>query len=410
MSPCAQASEHRFVVALTKRVSRTIKVSIASTLVGFSTLCCSAPARAQAGPNAPPDAGAPRPAQAPAWSDRVHVSGLVDVYAVLNPSRPADRENWVPGTGTTAKRANELALNLAAVDVLVDPTPVGARVALNIGNGTEVLHGAEPSGAGIGVRAFTLVYIAYLSAKVSSPLTLDAGIFPSHVGLEGFYSKDNWNYTRGWASEFSPYYQTGIRATYQIVDHLSAQLHVLNGWQTVGDNNDGKTLGTQIAWSTEALALSLNTLVGPELTKDNDHLRFLVDSVATWKPQSWLGLSVTADLGHQQLPGDRSATWHAASGLARFGLSSTFAVTLRGEYFRDSDGGITGASQTLGEGTATLEWRPWEALILKLEGRYDRSTAPVFHAQGTHTDPMGANVPDTRKAQTLVVLGIVATL
>src|SRR4029450_8903368 len=45
--------------------------------------------------------------------------------------------------------------------------------------------------------------------------------------------------------------------------------------------------------------------------------------------------------------------------------------------------------------------RPWEILILKLEGRYDHSTAPVFNTSTVLTD----GTPGKAKDQFLVVLG-----
>jgi hypothetical protein len=53
-------------------------------------------------------------------------------------------------------------------------------------------------------------------------------------------------------------------------------------------------------------------------------------------------------------------------------------VAIRAEQFHDPDNGISGTPQTLREATLTYEMRPHEHLILKLETRYDRSTAAVF--------------------------------
>ena len=76
------------------------------------------------------------------------------------------------------------------------------------------------------------------------------------------------------------------------------------------------------------------------------------------------------------------------------------ALALRAEYFHDPDGGITPFSQDLWEVTLTFEYRPHPQLILKLEGRYDHSTAAAFLSH----DPA-----DPRHDQKLLVLGIVGT-
>ncbi|HET6982267.1 MAG TPA: outer membrane beta-barrel protein, partial [Myxococcaceae bacterium] len=81
-----------------------------------------------------------------------------------------------------------------------------------------------------------------------------------------------------------------------------------------------------------------------------------------------------------------------------------WAGTIRGEYYRDSDGFITGIAQTLAEGTLTVEYRPWDLLILKLEGRYDHSTASVFNTSTVLPDGTLSKATD----QVLIVLGAVA--
>jgi hypothetical protein len=79
---------------------------------------------------------------------------------------------------------------------------------------------------------------------------------------------------------------------------------------------------------------------------------------------------------------------------------------MRVEYYDDEDGAISGTAQTLRELTATWELRPVERLILKVEGRYDRSTAEVF--AGDEVDPSGAPVRDHRD-QAMLLVGAVAT-
>ena len=55
--------------------------------------------------------------------------------------------------------------------------------------------------------------------------------------------------------------------------------------------------------------------------------------------------------------------------------------------------------------TVTLEHRPADALILRLEGRYDRSTAAVFSGDGFDVDD---NILRERD-QLLLVLGAVTS-
>ena len=157
------------------------------------------------------EAGPATPETAP-----VQFHGWIDAFYALNTNRPADGASFISGTGTTARRANELNVNAAALDVALDPRPVGVHLTLAFGSGPDVVHSGEPTGSATSKEIWRSVYQASISwtAPIGSGLLLEAGIYPSHIGYESFFSRDNWNYTRGWMGEFSPYYQVGVKASY----------------------------------------------------------------------------------------------------------------------------------------------------------------------------------------------------
>src|SRR3989442_15811477 len=90
----------------------------------------------------------------------VQFHGWVDVFYGLNTNRPADGTSFRPGTGTTARRANEISLNAAAVDVSLEPRPVGFHLTLAFGSGLDVVHSGGPSGSAVGTDVFRNVYQA----------------------------------------------------------------------------------------------------------------------------------------------------------------------------------------------------------------------------------------------------------
>lgn len=324
-------------------------------------------------------------------------SGFVDLYAALNPNRPDNHENFYPGAGTTAKRGNELAINLVQVQWTRAATadqPVGFTLSLVAGEGTDVVHAAEQGGP----NKFRNIYQASVSCQLRSGVLLEAGVYPSHIGLEGFYSKDNWNYTRAIMGESSPYYQAGVKASYAFNSRWSGRVDLLNGWQIINDNNNGKAIGTQVAFNGSALSASINTFYGPELAGDDHSMRKFVDLVAVYKATPHLQLGGTADMGAQEFPAAPNANWHGVGVLARYAPSDAHAVAVRGERFSDPDNGITGFAQKLWEATVTYELRLVTHLILKFEGRHDHSTAPVFGKHEGNTD-----------SQTLALVAAVVT-
>jgi hypothetical protein len=346
------------------------------------------------------------PAQAVDLPGGIQLNGAVDVYVDVNFNGPPDHGNFLPGTGTTAKRANEFSVNLVSLELQKTPEPVGFHLWLVAGTGTEVEHESEIVGPGTGPQVWRYVQQASVSARipVGRGLEIEGGIYPSHIGFEGFASQTDWNYTRSWMADYSPYYQTGIKATYVFDDAWSAQIQVLNGWQRIGDNNNGKSLGTQIVWKAGASTLTFNTFLGPELTDDDHDWRYFVDFV--WTLQIGLAnqVALTLDLGLQQEPQAPADTWWGAAAYYRRQLSPRWAATVRAEVYRDPEGVMSGTPQTLVEGTLTVEFRPWQILLLKLEGRYDHSTAHVFGA----SPKLASGLPSKVQDQVLIVLGAVA--
>lgn len=334
---------------------------------------------------------------------KIAFHAFVDLYYAYNANHPADRANFVPGTGTTAKQADEFSVNLAQVEISMPAEPVGFKIAVGAGTAEDVLHAAEPGGSEVW-RNLLLASVTY-QTKVGRGLSFEGGIMPAHVGMEAFASKDNWSYTRSWLAEFSPYYETGIKVAYPFSDRWSGQLYVVNGWQTIGENNSAKTFGTQVAYGSEKVSASFNTLAGPELPGNDSDWRLFGDFVLTARLAADWSVGASVDAARESQPSGAAASWWGAAAYARFAPEgSDYAFALRVERFDDPEGAISGTPQDLTEGTLTFEYRPSKHLVLKLEGRYDHSTAPVFATDALATPDQPVLTPN----QTLVVVGVVA--
>jgi hypothetical protein len=384
-----------------RSMKNRIVVPVVAGLVAIAGL-----GRAQEAPPSP--APAPSPTPVASEASRLQIHGVVDVPYAYNSNQPADHANFFTGVGTSAKRADEFSVNLAQLDVSIDPAPIGFRLALGFGTGTEVVHGFEPGGTAAGSEVWKNVIQASLQFKTSvgRGLLLEAGIYPSHIGMESLASKDNWNYTRSWLGELSPYYQTGLKIAYPFSDPWSAQLHLLNGWQTIADNNGRKSVGAQLAYASDRLSLSFNGIAGPELRNDDDEVRVLGDVVATWKATPRLSFGFSGDVAREGRPTGESVSWAGLAVHARLAPpDSRTALALRGELYDDGDGAISGFAQTLHEITLTLEHHPAKQLIVKLEGRYDHSSADVFATDQT----LFNNSPVRKGNQFLLLVGAVAT-
>jgi hypothetical protein len=118
----------------------------------------------------------------------IQLHGAVDVYADGNFNAPADHANWFAGVGTSGKRANELSLNLASIELVKAPEPVGFHLWLGAGTGADVVHAGEFVGPAAGPEVWRYVQQASVSARipVGRGLEIEGGIYPSHIGMEAF--------------------------------------------------------------------------------------------------------------------------------------------------------------------------------------------------------------------------------
>jgi K+-transporting ATPase KdpF subunit len=123
-------------------------------------------------------------------ADPLTIGGFVDVFHAWNFHGPADHASFTAGTGSTAKRAIELSLNLAALDVAYDEAPVSARLPPTVGTGTQVIHAGEPAGVAVGPEVWDAIHQAYLGCRVpvGRGLQVDGGVFPCQVGFDGDFA------------------------------------------------------------------------------------------------------------------------------------------------------------------------------------------------------------------------------
>jgi hypothetical protein len=79
-------------------------------------------------------------------------------------------------------------------------------------------------------------------------INVDAGIFPSYVGLFSYYQFDNWAYQPSYVSSNTPWFFNGVRVQIFPTEHLKIEPWLINGWQSYGRPNGRPGLGMQILW------------------------------------------------------------------------------------------------------------------------------------------------------------------
>lgn len=389
-------------------------------------------------------AGPPAAAAPPAWYQAVKVGAFVDAYFSHNVLAPKPSAN---GNRFRAFDQHDgFNVTWAGLDLSTDPEPVGFTVQLRFGSGTPSLAHTDAANAAGGLG---YAQQAFVSFKASEKLTFVVGKFDTLYGHEVPQSQLNINYTRGALFNLGqPFFHTGLRADYQATKALVVKLLLVNGWDASVDNNAGKSAGVSIGYASDAVAVTLGYLGGPEqadtgrvvcppnatlgaggictdamgLTTEagfgavegaNTKLRHLVDLILDTHPTRSLrvvldGTYVTEQHIVDPVSGKTQRVgWHGGALFARQALGKTMGIGVRGEYFVDDKASLLGAKDASGApkaaslktGTLTLDASPWRNLLFKLDARLDSASEKVF-AKG---------VKGTAKEQITTTLGVVAT-
>src|SRR6267154_2994957 len=215
-----------------------------------------------AAPTATPAPQDPAPASAPTWSvGPIDFSGLVDGYYSFNANHPASQLNQLYNFND---KTNQFSLNMAKVSLAHSPDPVGFQVDLGFGRAFEIFN-RQPSERAS--DTFRFLEQAYLSVKPpkAKGLEVDFGKFVTSAGAEVIETNGNWNYSRSLLFALAiPYYHFGVRTSIPIGKYLTGGVQIVNGWNNIGDNNSGKTVGLTGTITTKKFAWSNNYYAGPE--------------------------------------------------------------------------------------------------------------------------------------------------
>ncbi len=154
----------------------------------------------------------------------------------------------------------------------------------------------------------------------------------------------------------------------------------------------------------------------PQTVQDanaNGQWRQFGDLVINYNPTDALSFALNGDLGYDKAlinattGQQRAVYWYGGMVAGRYAFNDTWAIALRGELFRDPQGFMTGAVDasgnpmevTLRTGTLTIEAKPCQYLIIRLENRIDSADQNIFKK----------NLNDTNNIQATTLLGVVVT-
>lgn len=346
----------------------------------------------------------PAPADAPAPQTSFHnftykglqVSGMVDSYYSLNFNHPSTGLNDVR---TFDVYANRYDLNMAKIGLEYAPAPIGFRLDVGGGKGFQAFHVFDPNRDPEFMHQMLQAYIS-VKPKSWKGIELDFGKFYTSAGAEVTEPQLNWNYSRSLLFALGPFYHFGVRGSAPVNKHLSVGAQFVDGWNTVVDNNSGKTMGFNATVAAGKVTWANSYYGGPEHTDTNAGWRHFYDTALTVTPNLKTAFYFNFDWGidRSAFTGKTGQMFYGVAGAFRWAPTSRLAFSPRFEWYNDRDGWATGTPQKLKECTLTAEYKIFDGILTRLEYRRDMSDQPFFHR----------GVDDLVKSQPTLTIGLIA--
>ncbi len=314
--------------------------------------------------------------------------GYVGVYYGYDFNNPASLAR--PGFIYSENLHNQIAVNIALLGARYASDRIRGTFAIQTGTYPDANYAAEPA-------IFKNIYEAWGGARLAKNLWLDAGIFLSHIGLEGPNSRDDLTLTRSIMADNSPYYEAGAKLTYDRGRKWLFSVLAINGWQVIRDRNQNEAVGTQVQFRPgPKWLLNSSTFVGDGHNLPDSlgrQLRYFHDFYATYDPSAQWKLAVAFDTGWEARPAGQRGynAWQGGALIVRRRLSAHTGVVARGEFFHDPAGvlattragGLRTAGYSLG-----FDYLPVPRVILRAEAKQfvDRNDAYIKDKTPRRTD------------------------
>jgi hypothetical protein len=327
-----------------------------------------------------------------AIAPKLKFSGYVDAYYAYYTDDV--------GTGNFQKfpaispRSNSFGLNIAQVSEQFTSDRIRSTATLQ--------YGDLPTAAWSPV--FNYIQEANVGVRLAKNFWLDAGFFKTHIGTEQLLPKDNIASSVSMITFYEPWWQSGIRLSYDISDRLQTALFVENGYNQFVASTNKKALGFLITYALGTKGnigyYSFLGDVSPDYSSVSK-VRFLNNLVFTYAFCEKFNIVLGVDLISQQNSNlaDETKNAYVYSSICtlNYKFINKFRIYYRVATFNDANGILTGiilntdnqeTGYIEGEMTLGMEYKPTENSYIRLEGRGIQMdpTQQIFLTNGNATN------------------------
>lgn len=297
---------------------------------------------------------------------------------------------------TNSNYANEVNVNLAFIDVRYQTERLRARFVPGFGTYINANYASETGSLKNLVEANAGILL-----HKKKNIWFDFGVLGSPYTNESAISRDHLMYTRSLGSEYVPYYLSGGKLSVPLNDKTNFYLYILNGWQQIHDQNNGKSIGTQLEFRpNDKHLINWNTYVGDERSSysPTNRMRYFTDVFWIFNNKKKINSTVCASAGMQEQKNSFNVRsnyfWWASSLILSYNFTEKLSLAGRLESYSDpnrlminalsAEDGFIGAS-----GGLCLNYKFNDNSLLRLEGRQFVTTADQFLTKnGEHVNTL----------------------
>ncbi|WP_346238134.1 porin [Niabella insulamsoli] len=323
----------------------------------------------------------------------LQINGSVDAYYRFN----FQNAKSVGATNNFTSFTNsQNSIELGMASLKASYTKGKAGVVVDLGFGTrakEFSYAEEPlvnadgetiSGSSL-LQAIKQAYVVYTP---TDNIRISAGKWGTHLGYEVLDPQLNRNYSMSYMFSYGPFSHTGLKIDYNIGEGFGVMAGIANPTDILSASFAKKNVIAQFSKTSESVNAFLNYVGGKDLGGSN-HNQIGLTATASISDAFSLGYDGTVKIVDQFE--DISKKWWGSALYLNVDPSEKFGITLRGEYFDDSDQGglIFGTSIT--QATLSLNIKPVSGLAFIPEFRLDSAKDPIFYKNdGSATKSTGS--------------------
>jgi Putative beta-barrel porin-2, OmpL-like. bbp2 len=271
----------------------------------------------------------------------VTITGSVDVYYRYNFNAPTGKTN-----NYTSFTNSQSSFELGMASIRADHSfgKVAATVDLGFGRRAEEFSyndGPHPT--------LFAVKQLYLSWQASSKIKFTMGKWGTHIGYEVLDAFSNRNYSMDYMFSYGPFFHTGLKADITLSGTTALMVGVANPTDFSTTNIGTKVALAQFSTGTKNgkwkfflnyqgyYGGSADTVIAPGYTLYKNLTQFDLVINGTLSGKFGIGFNGTVQSVNSSMLA-KSTSWWGSALYLNFDPTSTFGLTLRGEYFSDKDG------------------------------------------------------------------------